>query len=200
MNDSLQIGDVADLFNITTKTLRHYEKVGLLQPTRSENGYRVYGPADVVRIQRIRSLHTLGLSLRRIKDVLDSDNGELDWDVVLASLLDETEAELAALEARRERLEALLDSDGQIADPIVVARPPDDERINAYLAEYLPEPMMQQWRQDSGVYAMLGGWPVEQQALITTVGYAGPVMTGYATPITIAFEFDAPVVNSRLIQ
>ncbi len=183
MTSLLKIGDLADLFNITTKTLRHYEKIGLLNPTRSENGYRVYDSADVLHIQRIRSLQQLGLSLRRIKLVLNDDDGTFDWDEILASLLDETESELAALEARRERLEALLDSELVSADPIVVARPADDERINAYLAEYLPEPLLQQWSRDNGVYAMLGGWPVESVDLITVVGYAGPVSAEIPTHV-----------------
>lgn len=192
MSDLLQIGDVADLFNISTKTLRHYEKLGLLEPQRSENGYRVYDSAEILQIQRIRNLQRLGLSLRRIKQILSSADGELNWETVLASLLDETESEIAALEARRERLEGLLDSELDSVDPIVVARPEDDARINAYLADYLPEPLLQQWSQDNGVYAMLGTWPnalAQQQTLITVVGYAGPVSAEMPRPISVNYAW-----------
>ncbi len=95
MTEQLLISDVAELFGVTTKTLRHYEKLGLIEPERSENGYRVFSAENILRIQRIRNLQALGLSLRRIKAILDRDNGEPRWESVLQELLDETEAELS---------------------------------------------------------------------------------------------------------
>ena len=75
MDENLTIGEAADLLGVTRKALRHYEKLGLVTPDRSENGYRQYGPEDILRLQRVRQLQSLGLSLSRIKQVLrDYDN------------------------------------------------------------------------------------------------------------------------------
>jgi hypothetical protein len=68
----LSIGEAARLVGVTTKkTIRHYEKVRLLgAPQRSEAGYRLYAAADdLLRLQRVRRLQSLGLSLDRIKAV-----------------------------------------------------------------------------------------------------------------------------------
>jgi hypothetical protein len=68
----LRIGEAARLVGVTTKkTIRHYEKVRLLgAPQRSEAGYRLYAAADdLLRLQRVRRLQSLGLSLDRIKAV-----------------------------------------------------------------------------------------------------------------------------------
>jgi DNA-binding transcriptional MerR regulator len=71
MNTKLHIGEVANLLGITPKTIRHYHKVGLLaEPQRTESGYRLYTAGDLLRLQRIRRLQALGLSLKQIKTLL----------------------------------------------------------------------------------------------------------------------------------
>ncbi|HEV7622518.1 MAG TPA: MerR family transcriptional regulator [Amnibacterium sp.] len=48
------IGDVARMSGVTARTLRHYEAIGLLLPTSvGSNGYRFYGDAELLRLQRI---------------------------------------------------------------------------------------------------------------------------------------------------
>ncbi len=57
MRERLRIGEVAKLLGVTPKTLRHYEKVGLLrQPERTEAGYRLYCADDLLRLHRIKRL------------------------------------------------------------------------------------------------------------------------------------------------
>ena len=74
MATQLHIGEVAKLLGITQKTIRHYHKVGLLaEPPRSDGGYRLYTASDLLRLQRIRRLQALGLSLKQIKTLLASD-------------------------------------------------------------------------------------------------------------------------------
>src|SRR5437879_12380770 len=71
MSTQLLIGEVAKLLGITQKTIRHYHKVGLLaEPQRTESGYRLYSAGDLLRLQRIRRLQALGLSLKQIKILL----------------------------------------------------------------------------------------------------------------------------------
>ena len=61
------IGELAELAGVTVRTLRHYEAFGLLIPGREENGYRIYGPSEVEKLQHILFYRRLGLSLEEIK-------------------------------------------------------------------------------------------------------------------------------------
>lgn len=66
-----QTKQLADLANISVKTLYHYDKIGLLCPSaRSENGYRIYTEKDLFTRQQIMALKTLGFELTQIKKLL----------------------------------------------------------------------------------------------------------------------------------
>lgn len=65
------IQDIARLAGTTSRTLRHYDDVGLLKPSRiGSNGYRYYDEHALARLQRILMLRDLGLSIPVIADVL----------------------------------------------------------------------------------------------------------------------------------
>ncbi len=67
------IAEVARLAGTTSRTLRHYGDVGLLEPSRvGANGYRYYDTAALTRLQRILMLRQLGLGVAAIGDVLDA--------------------------------------------------------------------------------------------------------------------------------
>ena len=60
------VQQIATLAGTTSRTLRHYDDVGLLKPSRTgNNGYRYYGQDALVRLQRILLLRDLGLGRRR---------------------------------------------------------------------------------------------------------------------------------------
>lgn len=59
--------EVARISGVTSRTLRHYDAVGLLPPARiGAGGLRFYGEAELLRLQRILVLRELGLGLVRI--------------------------------------------------------------------------------------------------------------------------------------
>src|SRR6478735_11281239 len=67
------IQDIARLAGTTSRTLRHYDDIGLLPPSRiGANGYRYYDRVALVRLQRILLLRDLGLGLPAIAEVLES--------------------------------------------------------------------------------------------------------------------------------
>ena len=69
------IQDIARRVGTTSRTLRHYDDVGLLKPSRvGDNGYRYYDQTALVRLQRILLLRELGLSLSSIAEVLEGQN------------------------------------------------------------------------------------------------------------------------------
>ena len=77
-DNALRIGEVATLVGTSADTVRYYERLGLLAaPDRSEGGYRLYGQAEVGRLQFIRRAKVLGLSLDEIKGLLGlAEDGE----------------------------------------------------------------------------------------------------------------------------
>jgi DNA-binding transcriptional MerR regulator len=63
----MNIGDLAKATGTTPDTLRHYEKLGLLDaPQRAGNGYRRYAEAHAGRVRFIRGAQSLGFSLAEI--------------------------------------------------------------------------------------------------------------------------------------
>ena len=68
----MRIGELAAAAGTTTKTLRFYEESGLLPPTeRAANGYRVYGPEALFRLDFVRRGRAAGLTLAQIREVAD---------------------------------------------------------------------------------------------------------------------------------
>jgi MerR family transcriptional regulator, thiopeptide resistance regulator len=68
-----RVHEFAELAGVTIKTLHYYDRVGLLRPRRTRSGYRVYTPADLVRLEQILALKTIGFSLKDIRALLDRE-------------------------------------------------------------------------------------------------------------------------------
>ena len=94
------IQEIARLAGTTSRTLRHYDDIGLLAPSRiAANGYRHYDEAALVRLQRILLLRELGLGLPQIAEVLGDSAGSAAQ-VAEASAL-QTHLELLRQEQQR---------------------------------------------------------------------------------------------------
>jgi len=73
------IQEVARLAGVSSRTLRHYDAVGLLPPSSTGvGGLRYYDRGDVLRLQRILLLRELGLSLAAIADLLEQQDDAAD--------------------------------------------------------------------------------------------------------------------------
>lgn len=67
----MKIGQVAKRLGVTTRTIRHYESLGLIAtPSHTGAGYRLYTEAEVVRLEQVMSLVKLGIPLQPIKQFL----------------------------------------------------------------------------------------------------------------------------------
>ncbi|MEK3978444.1 MerR family transcriptional regulator [Psychrobacillus sp. FSL K6-2836] len=64
------ISDVAKEFNITTRTIRYYEELGLLMPIRSDSNRRYYRPADCAKLKLIQRGKQYGFQLDEIKEMV----------------------------------------------------------------------------------------------------------------------------------
>ena len=107
------IQDVARLAGVSSRTLRHYDQIGLLPPSSTgSGGLRHYDDGAIRRLQRILLLRELGLPLNEIADVLDAQTDEAaalrgHLDVLrdergrIDRLIASVERTLTALETRR---------------------------------------------------------------------------------------------------
>lgn len=95
-----KIQQVADLTGVTVRALRHYDKIGLLPPAQvTEAGYRLYGPAELDRLQQILFFRELEFPLAEIKAILACPS--YDRQAALAAQRD-------LLQEKRKRLDGLL--------------------------------------------------------------------------------------------
>lgn len=64
---------LAQMAGVSTRTLRYYDEIGILKPARiNSSGYRIYGEAEVDRLQQILFYRELGVSLESIRDIVTS--------------------------------------------------------------------------------------------------------------------------------
>ena len=71
MKDYYKISEIAQLYSIGVDSLRYYERLGILQPRRGENGYRLYSLKDMYKLNLIRDLRQLDFSMEQIRAYLD---------------------------------------------------------------------------------------------------------------------------------
>lgn len=66
------VSDLAKASQVTADTVRHYVKLGLLNPTRDcENGYKLFSSNDITRVHFIRNAKSLGFTLKEISEIFD---------------------------------------------------------------------------------------------------------------------------------
>ncbi|MGN0077745.1 MAG: MerR family DNA-binding transcriptional regulator [Coriobacteriales bacterium] len=119
MKELMTTGEFAALCETTKETLRHYERIGLLEPAaRMPNGYKVYGFFQFTEYALIAALRSAGLSLEQIKD-FRSTSSEEAMRVVLAERIEAIERErreLARCQATLELSLAAAEASGRWED------------------------------------------------------------------------------------
>lgn len=95
------IQNLSRLANVSTRTLRYYDEIGLLKPVRkSSGGYRIYGQAEVDKLQQILFYKAMGMELDTIKQMLENPS----FDAVKAM-----ETHLESLKKQQEKLSSLIE-------------------------------------------------------------------------------------------
>ncbi|MCG9595708.1 MerR family DNA-binding transcriptional regulator [Vibrio sp. Isolate25] len=95
MVETYKISELAKEFDITTRSIRFYEDMGLIQPER-KGSMRVYQRRDRVRLKLILRGKRLGFSLAEIRDLLELyDTNQIDTQLIkMLKIIDEKEAVL----------------------------------------------------------------------------------------------------------
>lgn len=169
MRTLLQIGEIAQLLGVTPKTIRHYQKVGLIaEPERTEAGYRLYNAQHLLRLQRIRRLQALGLSLKQIKSALGDPSQEHTLREVLQALDEELADQIQMLEERRKKIKTLLEENRLETLDSPSLNSPTFQLVKEELAEHHSNVSPAFWEQEAQLYAHLDNfyWTEDQQKLM----------------------------------
>ena len=105
-----KIGEFSRFSQVTVKTLRYYDEIGLLKPAEVDpfTGYRYYSASQFPRIHRILALKDLGLTLEQIGDLLEGDLTPDQIRGILVLKQSEIKQQVAEEQARLARVEQRL--------------------------------------------------------------------------------------------
>ncbi len=135
----MKIGEIAERVGASVKTIRYYDRVGVLRPQeRSASGYRLYAEDALERYRFVRAAQALGLRLGEIREILAlRDRGETPCQFVaqlIAARAAELDARIAELLALRRELRDLARRAERL-DPRAC-----DPRLICHLIESAPRP------------------------------------------------------------
>jgi len=166
MKTLLQIGEIAQLLGVTTKAIRHYQKIGLLaEPERTKSGYRLYTAQDLLRLQRIKRLQVFGLSLKQIEAVLGDGKQEQTLREVLQLLDQEFATQIQELEQRRQKIQTLLAEASSETFSVALNTSSSAEFVKEHLGNQLAHISGELWEQELQLYNYLDNfqWTENQQ-------------------------------------
>ncbi|MDK2792743.1 MAG: MerR family transcriptional regulator, repressor of the yfmOP operon [Deferribacteres bacterium] len=107
-NDYFQIGEVATMLGVTTRTIRYYEEIGLMtHPKRLDGGIRVYDKDDIKRLKFILKLKELGISLKEMQELADIYKVHQTPDNIMPKLVEILDAHISKIDAKIARLASL---------------------------------------------------------------------------------------------
>jgi len=112
----MKIGELSRRTEVPIRMLRYYEERGLIQPSRTSNGYRAYAETDVARVSTITSLVRSGLTTRLIVSMLHGDGptasdaaSERELVELLRVEKEKLEAKIACMTLSRDTIESHLE-------------------------------------------------------------------------------------------
>lgn len=107
----MHIGELAERTELSLRTIRHYDEIGLLKPSgRSDGGFRLYTDADLERLLIIRRMKPLGFSLEEMAELLRIIDIRHEGDPEARGAVDaDYERYVSEAEERRSQLQRQLD-------------------------------------------------------------------------------------------
>ena len=106
MKKYFTVGEAAKAVHTTSETLRHYDRIGLVKPSKKDEwtNYRYYTEQDIVRLNTVRALQLMDLPLQEIKKVLQYDDLEKIVDF-LAQAEKKADEKIAALQYSKSKIQ-----------------------------------------------------------------------------------------------
>ena len=107
--NSIQIGELAKKLNITTRTIRYYEEIGLMgKNERLDGATRSYSKDDVLRLKFILKLKTMGISLKECEQLSNIfDINEKDFGKITPKLIEILDNHIARVDEKMANLSSL---------------------------------------------------------------------------------------------
>lgn len=105
----MRIGELSEQTGASVRSIRHYERWGLLSANRQDNGYRSFSGEDVERVRRIRTFLSIGLNLEDVYGLSACLEGRGTADFLCAEALERYRHRLGEVEARISDLEKVRD-------------------------------------------------------------------------------------------
>lgn len=111
----VQIGKLAKSLNITTRTIRYYEEIGLMgPPERLTGGTRTYNSEDIQRLKFILKLKELGISLKEMQELARNfDINQQNFQTITPRLIELLDLHISKVDEKIAKLSSLR---GEIVD------------------------------------------------------------------------------------
>ena len=110
----MNIGDVATAADLPAKTIRYYEDIGLIRPSRGANGYRSFSESDLHKLKFLGRARALGFSIEDCRVLLalyeDDKRASSEVKKIAKRHLAEIESKIADLAAMRDTLTHLVET------------------------------------------------------------------------------------------
>lgn len=134
----MNIGRAASASGMSSKMIRHYESIGLIEPSqRTDAGYRTYSETDLHTLRFIKSARSLGFSLDQIKQLLslwlNKDRASAEVKALALEHINALTAKIGELTAMRDLLQNLAEhchGDERPDCPIIVGLSEEVNRVS----------------------------------------------------------------------
>lgn len=83
-----KVNDVAKISGFTPATIRHYDKIGLLEPIRGSSGYRLFNKSDIEKLYFINNAKQAGFTLSEIKKIFGFHKTKKNKSIVIKNMID----------------------------------------------------------------------------------------------------------------
>ncbi|MDD8048046.1 MAG: methyltransferase domain-containing protein [Thomasclavelia sp.] len=143
-NNYYTSGKFAKMANVTIRTIRYYDKIGLLKPSFiGENKYRMYTNNDLIKLQRIIFLKQLGFSLEEIFPmVINNDNKDFEYNINM---------QINLINQQIEHLQTIKESLQSASELAVAGEVNLDEMIKLVKVTNMASDLVQQYRNSNNL-------------------------------------------------
>ena len=110
----MNIGRAAELTNLPAKTIRFYEEIELVKPSRASNGYRDYSDEDIHRLKFLQRARSLGFSIDECRTLFslyeDEDRASADVKAIALTKIEAVDDKIRELQSLRDTLSHLAET------------------------------------------------------------------------------------------
>ena len=110
----MNIGRAAELTNLPAKTIRFYEEIELIKPSRASNGYRDYSDDDIHRLKFLQRARSLGFSIDECRTLFslyeDESRASADVKAIALTKIEAVDAKIRELQSLRDTLSHLAET------------------------------------------------------------------------------------------